>query len=671
MSNRGKLQLHRVPSSIWQGESLPVIARFTPPEPFEGWGYAYVHRGSRLASLGGWTAGLQPVRATEPTVLRLNLLLKSDIPPGQYTLKVRVRGEAGRYTTSQTIRIETAPRVLFFGNLTEDDLDHLAPDDEGRREALLVSVAETQASAAKDTLARHVRSHSVALAVDNGGFQAMTSGVAELKRQLGRTPTAKEIQGLFEKLMAEEQARRTVAAEADLLPSIFMCPEDGTLSALIGRAREREMLGEEDPHEVYLAQQDRNIALAKQVIQGELGAVMGLPYAVVHALDYDMAYEAGRRAAASGAITAIASGLASFLVSQRWSDHYYLRGERIAFGSNLYYSYHLVLQVILGLVEGYKLVAGHAPRFHALGVGSPILMPLVILAAHDSPLLSFDSSVVERVAKDGKMFSPMTGQELHLLREVILRGETWDCSCPACIQFLNQHPIDYAGVQALLSDEYAAKLAKIERLTKRAHTRSWHALHLKKKAQAAGQIGTLLAQDSRTAAQLTAEIAGVGREVVDSALQMLLDAGLILAQDRRFVLSAAAGVQDAIDRLRDDLAAEAASLGQQALALYAERDRLEEDVDDFLWTDIAPLVPLAGKHGTRPLRQLARATRIEHNQIVINRLIWQARERIADLPSLLDWVEGCVQRYQAATTSPYARQVEACLDLVKSIKLGS
>ncbi|UCC64291.1 MAG: hypothetical protein JSV36_04345, partial [Anaerolineae bacterium] len=192
-----------------------------------------------------------------------------------------------------------------------------------------------------------------------------------------------------------------------------------------------------------------------------------------------------------------------------------------------------------------------------------------------------------------------------------------------------------------------------------------------KKARAVGQIGALLAQDRRTAAQLTAEIAGVGRPVVDSALEMILDAGLILALDRRFVLSAAAGVQDAIDRLQDELEAEAASVGQQALALYAERDRLEQDVDDFLWTDIAPLVPLAGKHGTRQLRRLARATRIEHNQIVINRLIWQARERIDDLPSLLDWVEGRVQRYQAATTPPYARQVEACLDLVKSIKLGS
>jgi hypothetical protein len=41
-----------------------------------------------------------------------------------------------------------------------------------------------------------------------------------------------------------------------------------------------------------------------------------------------------------------------------------------------------------------------------------------------------------------------------------------------------------------------------------------------------------------------------------------------------------------------------------------------------------------------------------------------------DLPALLAWVEERMTRYQAATSSVYARQVEACLELVKSIKLG-
>jgi hypothetical protein len=668
MSSRDELKLRRVPSSIWQGESLPVIARFTPPEPFEGWAYAYVHRSTRLASLGGWTAGRQPVRATGPTILRFKLSLKSEIPPGQYTVKVRVQGQAGRHTASQTIRIEPAFRVLFFGNLTEDDLDHLAPDDAGRREALLVSVAETQASAAKDTLARHVRKYGVVLAVDNGGFQAMTSGITELQRRLERPATAPEIQGLFEKLMDEERAGSTIAAQFDLSPSILMCPEDGTLSALIICNREQELLDEEEPYRSYLPQQDRNIALAERVIRGELGDVIGTPYAVVHALDHDMAYEVGQRVAATDTITGIASGLGSFLRSRRWSTNYCLRGEQIAFNRNLPYSYHLVLQVTLGLIEGYKRVAGQAPRFHALGVGSPILMPLVILAAHDSPLLSFDSSVVERVAAGGKMFSPETGQELHLLQEVVLRGERWDCRCPACTHFLSQHPIDYAGVEAVLSGDYAARVAEIERIAARAKTRSWRARRLDKKAQAVKQIGALLAQGDRTAAQLTAEITGLGRDVIDSALQALLDVGLVVAGDDRFELSPAAGVQEAIDRLHVDLAAEAASIGQEAVSLYAERDQLEEEVDEFLLAEAAPLVPLAGLHGELELRQLARTTRIEHNQIMINRLIWQARERLDDLPSLLTWVEDRIRRYQAATTTVYARQVEECMRLVKSIK---
>jgi hypothetical protein len=669
MSSKAELQLRRSPGSVWQGESLPVMARFTPAGPFEGWAYAYLHQGTRLASRGGWTATRRRVKASEPTVLRFNVLLKPDIPPGEYSLKVRVRGRGSRHTAGQAIQIEAAPRALFFFNLTEDDLDHLAPDDAGRREALLVSVAETQKSAAKDTLARHVRSRGVTLAVDNGGYQAMTSGVRDLERQLGRQPTAEEIQGLFADLTSPEQARNTLAAAADLLPSIFMCPEDGTLSALVGNTREREMLGQAERYEPYLTQQDVNIALAEQVIRGELGDVMGVPYAVVHALDHDMAFEVGRRAAASGEIESLASGLASFLVSQRWSDHYVLHGERILFASNLYASYHLVLQVVLGLLEGYRTVAGHVPRFHALGVGSPILMPLVILAAHDSALLSFDSSVVERVAKDGKMFSPETGQELHLLREVIMRGETWDCTCPACAQFLSQHPADEAGVQALLSGDYADRVAEIERITARAGLRRWRAIRLEKKAQAVEEIGALLAQGSRSAAWLTGEIRGVGREVVDAALQMLLDAGLVTAEDGGFVLSTGPGTADAIQALQDDLAEEAESVGQQTLDLYRERDELKDALDVFLDSEIAPLVPLTGRYGDAPLQQFARATRIEHNQIVINRLIWEARERMDDLPALLAWVEDRMARYQAATSSVYARQVEACLELVKSIKL--
>lgn len=668
MSNRGKLQLRRLPSSIWQGEDLPVIARFTPPEPFEGWAYAYVHQSNRLASLGGWTAGRQPIRAAEPTVLRFKLSLKTEIPPGQYTVKVRVQGESGRYTASQTIRIEPAFRILFFGNLTEDDLDHLAPDDAGRREALLVSVAETQASAAKDTLARHVRKHGVVLAVDNGGFQVMTSGIAELQRRLGRPATAPEIQGLFEELMDDERAKSTIAAQVDLSPSILMCPEDGTLSALVIRNREQELLDGGGPFGAYLPQQDRNIALTKRVVQGKLGDVIGIPYAVVHALDHDMAYEVGQRVAAADIITGIASGLGSFLCSRRWSTNCCLHGDRIDFNRNLPYSYHLVLQVTLGLVEGYKRVAGQAPRFHALGVGSPILMPLVILAAHDSPLLSFDSSVVERVAAGGKMFSPETGQELHLLREVVLRGRHWDCHCSACTHFLSRYPIDYAGVEAVLLGDYAAKVAEIERIAARAKTRSWRARRLDKKARAVKQIGALLAQGSRTAARLAAEIAGLGRDIIDSALQTLLDAALVVATDNRFELGPVGRAQEAIDHLHVDLAAEAASAGEEAVSLYTKRDKLEEEVDNFLLGQVAPFVPLAGLHGESQLRQLARTTRIEHNQIVINHLIWQARERLDDLPSLLAWVENRVQQYQAATTTVYAQQVDECLRLVKSIK---
>jgi hypothetical protein len=266
------------------------------------------------------------------------------------------------------------------------------------------------------------------------------------------------------------------------------------------------------------------------------------------------------------------------------------------------------------------------------------------------------------------MFSPETGQELHLIKEVILRHKRWDCSCSACTQFLSQHPIDYVGLEALPLDDFAAKAAEVNGIAERARFRSRLALHLDKKARAVEPIGVLLAQGSRTATQLTAEIAGLGREAIDSALKTLLDNGLIAAEDGRFVLSAAAGVQDAIARLHDDLAAEAESVAQQAITLSAERDQLREEVDDFRRTKIDPLAPLAGR--SSQIRRQARATRIEHNQIVINRLIWQARKLMDDLPLLLAWVEDRVRRYQAATTRPYARHIEACLQLVKSIKLG-
>jgi hypothetical protein len=119
------------------------------------------------------------------------------------------------------------------------------------------------------------------------------------------------------------------------------------------------------------------------------------------------------------------------------------------------------LLVTLGLIDGFADRRGDLPRFHGLGAGAPIALPLLALAAYGSPLLSVDSTAPEKNASMGKLFvnkpAPMTVSVAGVAQALIDERQAWDCPCPFCRQLQIDLPFDLTAARAFYRDRIAPR----------------------------------------------------------------------------------------------------------------------------------------------------------------------------------------------------------------------
>lgn len=172
-------------------------------------------------------------------------------------------------------------------------------------------------------------------------------------------------------------------------------------------------------------------------------------YPVASAVSYNTAFDAGR-IFARRKIKKISMGFGAYMADDNYTDHVHLGRKRIDFPSRMPNRYLRTANVARGFWDGYLKEAGEPPEaFHFLGLGAPIMIAIVSLAAWGTHKLTFDAtSPIKDAVKGGTLYVTKPAYLKVRTRKVAYRlasskNRTWDCPCPFCTAFVAKHPFRY------------------------------------------------------------------------------------------------------------------------------------------------------------------------------------------------------------------------------------
>jgi hypothetical protein len=360
-------------------------------------------------------------------------------------------------------------RAVFIYNLRASTFDERVRDAlEPAGYLLAPSGTKTQLH----ELAESVLEDDRLLVADNGNFKLIGKIAArhegrarklwekiQAKEELlGRSVRTEDVpQSLRKKYRALadriEDDARSAAGEGDLKlseqvalrPNILIGVEDITMATWLAS----------DIEPAYLAlaraeyrKMNERIAKRAALRIEKLGpSVSKRYYPVASALSYDTAFDAGQAFAKAG-IRKIAMGFGAFMADQNYVDHIKVRGKRIDFETRVSMRYLRTVAVACGFWDGYREEFGAGPlAFHFLGLGAPIILPLVALAAWGTRLISFDAMSPILDAVEGILYTTSPAY-LKLRARTIARrladepGSAWQCPCPFCEDFEEERPSD-------------------------------------------------------------------------------------------------------------------------------------------------------------------------------------------------------------------------------------
>ncbi len=249
----------------------------------------------------------------------------------------------------------------------------------------------------------------------------------------------------------DEYVRAAVTRQAGLDATYAIGMEDFTIATLTGLSVEPEYSGL--ARSFYGDLNTRAVEFAVRTQEGEFGSPPTRVFAGVHALDYDQAVDAGRRVAEAG-LDGIATGLVGALRDRNSVDFRVQDGEFVELGETTARPYLRVLEVATGLHVGYHQVTGRRPDFHALGVGAPILLPLLGLLGDAKAYTSTDSTAPIIDGWSGATISlyvdepaPLKLRSERIAQSWLEGGRGWDCDCAYCRNFDEAHPSDIDAAQ--------------------------------------------------------------------------------------------------------------------------------------------------------------------------------------------------------------------------------
>jgi hypothetical protein len=242
----------------------------------------------------------------------------------------------------------------------------------------------------------------------------------------------------------EDQVEAVVVAQMALSPSYVIGMEDFTTPLLIGLNIERAYA--QLPVSFFTMAAERAIDYAVKTRAGAFGPCNAQVFAGLHAIDFDTARAIGKQAGLAN-VDGIAAGMGSALDDRNFIDYRVENGKVLSLGQSVPRPYVRALEIAAGLHLGFADATGRRPRFHALGAGTPILLPLLAVLGDRGTYTATDSTAPIKDAYSSATISLYIHRPapLKLKAHVIVErwldgGLPWDCSCPHCTAFLRRHP---------------------------------------------------------------------------------------------------------------------------------------------------------------------------------------------------------------------------------------
>jgi hypothetical protein len=142
-------------------------------------------------------------------------------------------------------------------------------------------------------------------------------------------------------------------------------------------------------------------------------------------------------------------GFGAYMADDNYSDHVVIRGRAVPLPAVMPNRYVRTVAAARGFWDGYKRRAGKPPLgFHFLGLGAPIMIPLVSLCAWGTRELTFDATSPIRDAAEGFFYVSKPAYLKVRARTVAMRLASgrltrWTCPCGFCKKFISTYPFDY------------------------------------------------------------------------------------------------------------------------------------------------------------------------------------------------------------------------------------
>lgn len=239
----------------------------------------------------------------------------------------------------------------------------------------------------------------------------------------------------------ETHITEVVRAQNAMNPTYLVGMEDFTIATLTAHRVEPNFADLDRRFIEGLAK--RAVAFAVDTASGRYGAVKATVFAGLHAANYDSARIAGKVAGAAG-VRGIATGLVGALQDKSYVDYVVEDGVLIDIGSNVPRPYLRVAEIAAGMHVGFVEACQRRPAFHALGAGSPILLPLLAALGDEQTYTSTDSTAPIVDGWSGPTTSlyvddpaPLKLKAFRILEEWLVNDREWNCPCPYC-QGLNR-----------------------------------------------------------------------------------------------------------------------------------------------------------------------------------------------------------------------------------------
>jgi len=277
----------------------------------------------------------------------------------------------------------------------------------------------------------------------------------QLKRSVGKNELSPKqfqaFQHLAEDITTSVRKTRSLTADSlrrqlSLSPTHLVGYEDITLAIFISLNMEEEYL---DYPTRYYEGINRTVAREALAVQAMLSlALKQAYYPVASAMSYDSAFLAGRIFAQYG-IKRVAMGFGAYMADDNYRNVLYVRGQRIMLPQMMPNRYVRTAIVALGFWDGYRAHAGGVPTsFHFLGLGAPIMLPIVALCAYGTRDLSFDATSPILDAGEGFFYSDEPAYLKLRARKIAFalasgKQKSWNCPCGFCKQFIAKHPLNY------------------------------------------------------------------------------------------------------------------------------------------------------------------------------------------------------------------------------------